>query len=584
MYKLKVLLILVIITSNSILADNKSVVIQSANTILDVFEGRTFERHVTPFIIDIARNGHLLPEDIKYKLESFGFDFSGSLVVMKSTMMQHYFDTEHFRIHYDLTGYHAVDNTDFDGNSVPDYIDSMANIFEEVYHHDIIELGYTPPPSDGMEGGSSHYDIKVQSTNAYGWTNYGALIGDNPNSLNITENNAYLSNMIMRNNYIGFPNTELENIQVTAAHEYFHAIQLGYDGDEATWLLESTAVWMEEEHYDDVNDCYQYMIPWFEKPHLSLKYNYGLHPYGSFILFKYIDEHLGGQDIIKRTWEQSRIFDSQESDYSIQAVDLALKSVNHTFKKALNNMAIANCILSSDERAGYYNYEEADAYRNYREESLYDTLSIELGIYESTNFLKGDHFDIESFNLQQYGSQYIKINTANPVRLSLKKPTGDDDPLTDLTLHTIAKTINGNYEVQTGQILNIDPGSNTDWIYAVIVSDGAEGTDYNYKLTFSDGVPNTETNFIVGSPYPNPFNGTATIKLKVITPQNIDLAVYDLLGRKIKTIASEYLTEGNYEFYWNGLNANNEKISSGVYYIKAVSDNRQEWKKITLIK
>ncbi len=49
--------------------------------------------------------------------------------------------------------HNAVDQTDSNGNTVPDYIETMANIFEEVYHHDIAELGYIPPPSDGMEGG-----------------------------------------------------------------------------------------------------------------------------------------------------------------------------------------------------------------------------------------------------------------------------------------------------------------------------------------------------------------------------------------------------------------------------------------------
>jgi len=44
------------------------------------------------------------------------------------------------------------------------------------------------------------------------------------------------------------------------------------------------------------------------------------------------------------------------------------------------------------------------------------------------------------------------------------------------------------------------------------------------------------------------------------------------------------LTNGIYEYSWNGTNTNNEMVSSGVYYITAVSDNRQEWKKITLVK
>lgn len=595
MKKSQVLLIFLLFTTSLSFADNKSIVIQSANTVIDVFEDRTFVRHLTPYMADIARNGHLLPDETKTKLKSLGFDFSGNIVTMlRSTYYDYYYDTDHFRIHYDLTGTHAVDNIITNENNIPDYINTMAEIFEEVYNHDINELGYIPPPSDDMEGGSSAFDIEVKSTNAYGWTNYGALIGDNKNSPNVTENNAYLSHIIMRNNYIGFSNTELENIQVTAAHEFFHAIQLGYDGDEALWLMEATAVWMEEEHYDDVNDCYQYMIPWFEKPHLKLNTldrNLSIRDYGSFIFFKYIDEHLGGRDIIRNTWEQSRLFDSSgDIDYSIQSVDLALKGHNHTFKKALNNMAIANRILSSDNSAGQYAYEEAIGYKNYREYSYYDTLSIELGIHDSLDFIKGIPANIESYNLQQYGSQYIKIKSTDPVRISIKKPAGEDGSINDLTLHTIVKSNSGDYTVQSGHVLNIDPASNTDWIYAVVVADGNESQNSNYNLSFADGVSKQNNQFIIGvinsdeEPYPNPFNSSINFKIQVFNSSNIKVSITDILGREVKRLSSGTLEQGIYDYQWNGKTQSDEKASSGVYFITAVSDNRQEWKKITLIK
>jgi len=580
--KLKVLIILFIISGSFSFSDSKAAVTQSANTAIEVLESKSFIRHMTPLLFDIARNGHLLSEDNKNRLKSLGFDFSQNMVLLLRPNLNYYYDTEHFRIHYDLTGTNAVDNTITNDNNIPDYINTMANIFEEVYHHEINELGYTEPPSDGAEGGSNAFDIYVKSINAYGWTNYGPLIGDNPNSLNITENNAYSSYMIMRNNYVGFPNTEMENIQVTAGHEFFHAIQLGYDGDEARWLMEATAVWMEEETYDDVNDCYQYMVPWFDTPHFPLNSMAGLHRYGSFIFFKYIDEHLGGPDIIKRTWEHSRLVDSNDGNYSIQSIDFALKDNNHTFKKALNNMAIANVIFSQNDAAGQYAYEEAIGYQNHREYSYNDTLAIELGIFDSLNFIKGIPANIDSDNdkydsdlqLQQYGSQYIKINATDPIKVVINTQ--------ELTLHTVVKYNSGDYEVQSGSILNIDPGSNTEWIYAVIVSD--DETDNNYNLSFTDGIKNSFTDFTILNQFPNPFNNSITTKLKVIDPQNIDLIVYDLLGRKITTIFSGHLSHGIHEYSWNGTNANNEQVSSGVYYITAVSDNRQEWKKITLIK
>lgn len=577
MKNLKKLLILLLVFASILLSDNKSIVIQSASTVIEVLEGKSFVRHMTPFIIDIARNGHLLPDEIKTKLKLLGFDFSGNLVVMIRPNLDYYYDTVHFRIHYDLTGTNAVDNTITNENNIPDYINTMAIIFEEVYDHEINELGYTPPPNDGGAGGSDAYDIYVKSTNAYGWTDrdYPAI-----------SEKSYSSYITMRNNYKSYQflhNTELENIQITAGHEFFHAIQLGYDGDAEIWLMEATAVWMEEETYDDVNDCYQYMIPWFVKPHMSLNQSYGLHQYGSYIFFKYIVEHLGGPEIIKNTWEQSRLFDSSgDIDYSIQSVDLALKGHNHSFKKALNNMSIANAIFSAEDAAGQYAYEEAIGYHNYREYSYNDTLSIQLGIYDSLNFIKGIPANIESNNLQLYGSQYIKINATDPVKISINTH--------DLTLHTVVKSNSGNYEVQSGSVLNIDPGSNTDWIYAVVVASGDEGSDYNYDLSFTDGVSKQNNQFIIGvinsdeDPYPNPFNSIINFKIQVFNSSNIKVSITDILGREVKRLSSGTLEQGIYDYQWNGKTQSDEKVSSGIYFITAVSDNRQEWKKITLIK
>ena len=46
---------------------------------------------------------------------------------------------------------------------------------------------------------------------------------------------------------------------MTAAHEFFHAVQFAYDAADDQWFMESTATWMEDEIYDDVNDNLQYL-------------------------------------------------------------------------------------------------------------------------------------------------------------------------------------------------------------------------------------------------------------------------------------------------------------------------------------
>ena len=46
---------------------------------------------------------------------------------------------------------------------------------------------------------------------------------------------------------------------MTAAHEFFHAVQFAYNAFQDSWLLESTAAWVEDEAFDSVNDNYQYL-------------------------------------------------------------------------------------------------------------------------------------------------------------------------------------------------------------------------------------------------------------------------------------------------------------------------------------
>ena len=50
-----------------------------------------------------------------------------------------------------------------------------------------------------------------------------------------------------------------EALRVTAAHEFFHAVQFGYDAYEDGWFMEGTAVWMEDEVYDGIDDNHQYL-------------------------------------------------------------------------------------------------------------------------------------------------------------------------------------------------------------------------------------------------------------------------------------------------------------------------------------
>jgi hypothetical protein len=74
--------------------------------------------------------------------------------------------------------------------------------------------------------------------------------------------------------------------------------------------------------------------------------------------------------------------------------------------------------------------------------------------------------------------------------------------------------------------------------------------------------------------YPNPFNPSTKIDFSIPeennSSANISLIVYDLLGRKIKVLYNGYISPGNYEVEWNGLNELNQQVTSGIYVYRLV--------------
>ncbi len=253
----------------------------------------------------------------------------------------------HFKIHYNTTGIHAVDPTDADANGVPDYVDETARVFEDVWDLQIDQLGYNPPPSDG----DGVYDIYIKNLarqSAYGYTYpiaYTELI--TPSYMEIDNNftdGIYFSR-------------GLDGLRVTAAHEFFHAVQFAYYADfGAAWWQELTATWMEDVAYPDVNDFYQYMsCPRnfsciYDDPEASLdKFSGSLHAFGAAIFAHHV-EQVYGADAIKNVWELLEIRDP--SRYSLSLIDEGMPLGG--FAQVMPRFSAWNYLTSARARAGYY--------------------------------------------------------------------------------------------------------------------------------------------------------------------------------------------------------------------------------------
>ena len=74
--------------------------------------------------------------------------------------------------------------------------------------------------------------------------------------------------------------------------------------------------------------------------------------------------------------------------------------------------------------------------------------------------------------------------------------------------------------------------------------------------------------FDLSQNYPNPFNQSTQINFVLKQSGFITLVIYDLLGRKVKTLVEEELSSGYKVVLWDGKNDSGENIGSGVYFYR----------------
>jgi len=87
------------------------------------------------------------------------------------------------------------------------------------------------------------------------------------------------------------------------------------------------------------------------------------------------------------------------------------------------------------------------------------------------------------------------------------------------------------------------------------------------------------------SNYPNPFNPSTTIKLDLAESGNIELAIYNIKGQKVKTLLDAYSSKGHFEIIWRGVDDNKRSVACGNYFIKLkVNGEEKDVSKCVLLK
>ena len=90
--------------------------------------------------------------------------------------------------------------------------------------------------------------------------------------------------------------------------------------------------------------------------------------------------------------------------------------------------------------------------------------------------------------------------------------------------------------------------------------------------------------FKVYSNYPNPFNPNTNIRIDLAKQNNVEIIIFDILGREIFNKKLNNLRAGRHQFIWEGVNNIGNQVSSGVYIIQTKSGVNSHIQKALLLK
>jgi hypothetical protein len=202
-------------------------------------------------------------------------------------------------------------------NGVPDQVDDTIQTLRKVWRVEVRELGYRAPRPDrgprADQGPNRGIDIYLANIGAEGGFGYCTTDHRSPAERRQRTAPAYcvLDDDFSKSQFHPPSVHGKDALKVTAAHEFFHAVQFAYDySHRDQWLREGTAVWMEDEVYGGVHANYDFLdeSPLAE-PEVPLDTfgapDTGQNPeYGAWTFWRFLTEYLGTPDVVRDVWEQ----------------------------------------------------------------------------------------------------------------------------------------------------------------------------------------------------------------------------------------------------------------------------------------
>ena len=148
----------------------------------------------------------------------------------------------------------------------------------------------------------------------------------------------------------------------------------------------------------------------------------------------------------------------------------------------------------------------------------------------------------------------------------------------------VFRTTDGGFNWDEGKRIS---GSSINRIKYINENEGWAVGDNGSILYYGNLTTDIKNNLLIATPnyfklfqnYPNPFNPTTTISYELPKGSNVQIIIYNILGKKIKELVSSYQNPGKHSVIWNA-----NDFASGIYFYTIRAGKYIDTKKLVLLK
>jgi spore coat protein A len=84
--------------------------------------------------------------------------------------------------------------------------------------------------------------------------------------------------------------------------------------------------------------------------------------------------------------------------------------------------------------------------------------------------------------------------------------------------------------------------------------------------------------------YPNPFNPNTSIAFELPVRERVTIRIYDVTGRRLRTLVNGVRSEGRHTVMWDGRNQSGGEVASGIYFVEMKTSQFRSVRKAVFLK